>query len=171
MDFFSCLVTKTDRWIRTLAGTDLGGTLIVAQSISASLTAMGSQIVIPPRLAIRIQRLGRTSYHPLFYQRRCLAWASAIGCVLRGKRVTAIVNKTSISFHLNQCVSTARDPRRCWSIAGGLAKVKGWAKIRGVWAKIGWVWAKIEKVAKSAFLWAKPQRCNFVGQRKFIDMQ
>ena len=40
--------------------------------------------------------------------------------------------------------------------AGGLADVKGSAKIRGVWANfIGGVWAKIEKVGKE---------CMFVGK-------
>ena len=43
--------------------------------------------------------------------------------------------------------------------AGGLANVE-------VWAKNGGVWAKSEKVGKECILW---QRCNFVGQRKFID--
>ena len=72
--------------------------------------------------------------------RQSVTWKlSAIGCVLSSrwqalKRETAMVNKTSISFHLNRCISTARDPRSCRrpcerkrleNVGGGLGKERG----------------------------------------------
>ena len=44
----------------------------------------------------------------------CLPWQlSAISCLRGCKRETASFNKTSISFYLNRCISTAQDPRSC----------------------------------------------------------
>ena len=60
-----------------------------------------------------------------------------------------IVNKTSLSFYLNQCTSTAV------GAAGDLANIEGWAKKERVWAKKERVWAWNEKCVKNAFCRAK----------------
>ena len=74
-----------------------------------------------------------------------------MGCVLRGKRGRAIVNKTSISFHLNQCVSTARDSRSCRRPC----KRRGLGKKLGGLGKEWGVWAKVEKVGKESMFVGK----------------
>ena len=76
------------------------------------------------------------------------------------KRETAAVNKTSISFHLNLCITTA-----ILGAAGGLAKMEGCAKNKGVWAKnepSEGSGQRVKEWAKNAFC---RQRCKFAGQR------
>ena len=67
--------------------------------------------------------------------------------------MTAIVNKTSISFHLNQCVSTARDPRSCRRPCER--------------RRLGKEWGGLEKEQKSG---KRMQRVNFdSGGKRKID--
>ena len=76
------------------------------------------------------------------------------------KRETAAVNKKSISFHLNLCITTA-----ILGAAGGLANIEGCAKNKGVWAKnepSEGPGQRVKEWAKNAFC---GQRCKFAGQR------
>ena len=74
-----------------------------------------------------------------------------------------MVNRTSISFHLNRCISTARDPRRC----------RRPCKRRGLGNEGGGLGKELEKRGSGQRMkkWAKQtlcwQRSDFAWQRKF----
>ena len=100
----------------------------------------------PPRPCRTFRRTFRQSVTA------CLG-LSAIRCVRGGKRETAIVKKSSVSFHLKSCdhsVRDARDPRRCPSTCIRRALGK---KRRGSGQKVHF----------------GGQKAKFAGQKKFIN--